>query len=313
MPKKVELIYQFNGPAVQDGIDVFKLSPLLLSIGELLQKGQTISHPEGHPLGVNIKPFKQGSFVIEIALFAQNNLQQLLDLVNSDSVQEIKEVLEWMGIIAGTTGGVIGLYKFLKGQPKRFEEVGPDEVRVTAQDDSSITVNKKTFALFQNSEIQQNIYNIYGNFLGQEGIETVDSYIEGSKQTAVKVSKADVPHFNPANTTPTDTKEDEKRNITRIFLKPKRVSLEGEPDNWSLRKGKDVVVTATIRDEEFLRKIKTGDIRLSKEDTLEVDLLEIQTIVNDDVNTKYEVLKIVNYRKANVQQGFFDQLEQEEN
>lgn len=311
MPNKVELIYKLNGSAVDQGVDVFKLSPLLLSIGELLQESREIALPNSKPIAVNIKPFKKGSFIIELAIYAQNNLQMLIDTVNSDQAKEIKELIEWLGIGfstgSATTYGVIQLYKFLKGQPKKFEETGPDEVRVYAQDDNSITVNKETFSLFQNNNIQQNIYNIYGSFLGQEGIDTVDSYLEEENTEKVTVDKSEVSFFNPANAIPTDANSEEKRNITRVFLKPKRISLEGEPDNWSLRKGKDLIITATIRDEDFLRKVKNLEIRLSREDTLEADLLEMQTIYNDEVTVKYEVLKIVNYKKANVQKGFFDE------
>lgn len=174
MTKKIDLIYQLQGPGVEKGVDVFKLSPLLFSIGDLLQTSQQIVHPNGHELGINIKPFKRGSFIIELSLFAQTNLQQLIDLVNTDSIKEIKETLEWLGIIsAAGTYSVIKIYKFLKGQPKKFEEVGPDEVRVVAKDGNAISVNKTVFSLFQNNKIQQDLYNIYGNFLGQEGVEAV--------------------------------------------------------------------------------------------------------------------------------------------
>lgn len=305
MTKKINLIYQLQGPGVEKGVDVFKLSPLLFSIGDLLQTSQQIAHPNGHELGINIKPFKKGSFIIELSLFAQTNLQQLIDLVNTDSIKEIKETLEWLGIISATgMYSVIKIYKFLKGQPKKFEEVGPDEVRVVAKDGNAISVNKTVFSLFQNNKIQQNLYNIYGNFLGQEGVEAVQSHLTGGEKEAVKITKADVPHFNPANAIPMEGKENENRNITRVFLKPKRVSLEGEPDNWSLRKGVDVILTATIRDTDFLNKVKSGEIRLANEDLLEVDLLEIQTLKDNEVGVKYEVVRVVNYQKSPIQTTF---------
>lgn len=113
-----------------------------------------------------------------------------------------------------------------------------------------------------------------------------------------------MPHFNPANAIPMEGEENEKRNITRVFLKPKRVSLEGESDNWSLRKGPDVILTATIRDPDFLDKIKNGEIRLANEDLLEVDLLEIQILKDNEPTVKYEVIKIINYQKSPVQTTF---------
>lgn len=301
MDKKVNLIYKLEGNLVNKGIDVFELSPLLLSIGKLIQDSNNIVHPNSERISVNVKPFQRGSFVIELALSATNNLQQIIHFINKDNTKQIKELLEWIGLIGGGTAGVIGIYKFLKGPPKKTE-VKADEVKVTDQNDNSITVNKKAFALFQNNDIQQNIYNIYGNFLGKDGVDSVKSYIkEDQEETEVKVIKDEVPYFNPANAMLDEVKDD-KRNITQCFLKPKRLSVEGEPDNWSFRKGGETVITATIKDDDFLDKIKSGEIRLSKEDLLEVNLLEIQEVNGDDIYAKYEVLKVLNYKPSPVQQ-----------
>ncbi len=307
MTNKVNLIYKLEGPKVDEGIDVFELSPLLLSLGKLIQNSNEIVNPTGKKIGVNIKPFQKGSFVIEILVFAQTNLQQLISYVNHDDVQQIKQLIEWLGLIGGGTTGVIAVYKFLKGRPKRID-AGPEEVKITAQNDTSITVDKQTYSLFQNSDVQQNIYNIYGDFLGKEGINKVKSFLKDEgEQKAVTVEKNDVPYFNPANAImQEDAKENEKRNITQCFIKPKRISVEGEADNWSFRKGVDTVITATIKDEEFLSKIKTGEIRLYGEDLLEVNLLEIQTVKNNEVYAKYEVIKVTKYIKAPVQKTLLE-------
>lgn len=303
MESKIDLIYRLNGPAIDTGIDVFQLSPLLLSLGKLIQQSQEIVSPGGKKLGVNIEPFQKGSFIIELAVFAQNNFQQILDTLNSSNVQEVKNLLEWIGIIGGGTTGVIQLYKYLKGKPKRIEEVGPDQIMFTTQEDNSIIVDKKVYSLYKNFNIQQSINDVYGNFLGQEGIETVESYLKGTERQEDKVivTKDLVPYFNPENTIPSDENQNEQRNITRAYLKPKRVSLEGEPNNWSLRKGSDIILTATIRDNDFLNKVRLGEIRLAKEDLLEVDLLEIQTLRGTEVETRYEVNRVINYTKAPVQ------------
>lgn len=308
MPQKINLIFRLTGEAVDQGIDVFELSPLLMSIGTLIQDGQSLVHPEGKKLGVNIKPFEQGSFIIELSIFAQNNLQQVLDLTNNSSVQEVKELIEWLGIIGSSGWGVLKIYKWLQGKPKKFEEVNENEVKIVNKEGNSITVNKNVFSLFQNTSIQQNIYHIYGNFLGKEGISSVESY-EPHSENAEKViiNKEDVSLFNPENTVPSETEdESESRNITRVYLKPKRISVEGEPNNWSLRKGEGIVITANIKDEEFLEKIRSGEIRLSSEDLLLVDLLEIQTVKDNDVSVKYEVNRVIEYKRAPIQTSLLD-------
>lgn len=302
MSNKVNLIYRLEGPAVENGIDVFQLSPLLLSLGNLIQQSQNAVSPTGKKLGVNIRPFQKGSFIIELSVFAQNNFQQLIDSVNSNNIQEVKSLLEWLGIISSSGIGLIQLYGYLKGKPKSIEEAGPNEVKFTAQDNSSIVVNRTVYNLYKNTQIQQDLNDVYGNFLGQEGIDKVESYISGANEDQkVTVTKDAAPYFNPANTIPSDENTNEKRNITRTYLKPKRVSLEGEPNNWSLRKGGDIVLTATVRDTDFLSKVISGEIRLAKEDLLETDLLEIQTLKGTEVETRYEIIRVVKYTKAPVQ------------
>lgn len=299
MSKAVDLIYKLEGPKVDRGIDVFQLSPMLLSIGQLIQDSNKLINPTSPEIAVNIKPFKEGSFIIEILLFAENNLQLLINSVNQDNVKEIKELLEWLGLTAMGTGGVIGIYKVLKGPPKTIERLEKGDVKITSQEGNSLVVNHKTFSLFQNNKVQQSVYNIYGNLLGKEGINTVKSYLKEEENNQVVVEKSDVPYFNPANTVPVEQiDENQKTNITRSFLKPKRISVEGEPDNWSFRKGPETIITASIKDVDFLNRIKSREIRLSNEDLIEVDLVETQTVNGLEINTKYDITKVWDYKPA---------------
>ncbi len=305
---KVDLIYKLEGSAVNEGIDILKLSPMLLSIGELIQESQSIAHPGGHELTINVKPFEKGSFIIEMALFAKDNLHQLLDIVNSDPAKDVKELLEWLGLISGAatgaTIGVVKIYKFLKGKPKRVEKLESGDVKLFSNDDNSITVNKKSFALFQNTNIQQKIYNIYGDSLANTGVDKVSSYLKSEPDQKVEVSKAEVAYFNPANAILNDEDEtaNEKKNIVTMFLNPKRVSVEGEPDNWSFRKGQDEIIKATIKDNEFLDKLKRNEIRLVHGDLLEVTVVIVQSIGKDgQVYSKNEIIKVLNYKPAPIQ------------
>ena len=57
--EKVDLIYKLNGD-FENGIDVFELSPVLLSLGQLITESQKTLYPDRLPLVVNIRPFKEG-------------------------------------------------------------------------------------------------------------------------------------------------------------------------------------------------------------------------------------------------------------
>ena len=103
--EKIDLIYKLNGD-FEDGIDVFELAPVLLSIGQLISESQKILYPDGPPLAVNVRPFKEGSFDIQIILHPVSNIQKILDIIRSPGGSDIKELLQYIGLIIPTVGAV---------------------------------------------------------------------------------------------------------------------------------------------------------------------------------------------------------------
>jgi len=103
--EKIDLIYKLNGD-FEDGIDVFELAPVLLSIGQLISESQKILYPDRPPLAVNVRPFKEGSFDIQIILHPVSNIQKILDIIRSPGGSDIKELLQYIGLIIPTVGAV---------------------------------------------------------------------------------------------------------------------------------------------------------------------------------------------------------------
>ena len=82
MKKGVDLIYKFNGN-IENGIDVFELSPILLSFGKLINEAHKTLFPEEPEIAINIKPFEKGSFEISIWMFAKDVMQRILNYITS--------------------------------------------------------------------------------------------------------------------------------------------------------------------------------------------------------------------------------------
>jgi hypothetical protein len=69
-PKNVELIYKLDGNLKE--VDVFRLAPALLAAGHVIQEAhKDLGAP--HEIGVNVKPFGEGSFVVDIVLVVKSN------------------------------------------------------------------------------------------------------------------------------------------------------------------------------------------------------------------------------------------------
>ncbi len=310
--KNVDLIYRLDGEEgkIANGLSVFEIAPILLSVGELIKESNKTLYPLGREIAVNVKPFRDGSFIIDIVIFAQNNLQEILDYVDRDNVQQIKELLEWIGIIVGSPiAGGVSLYKlitFLKGKPKTVEKIKPDEIRYTGEDGNSITVPKQVHQLFQNCTIQNVFYNGFGKPLEQNGISKIETYLKDdnkSDSSTVEFSKKEagfLKDYSDAEVPSLDSEEVVETKM-EVFLSPKRGSFDADPRQWSFRMGgaDNQIITATIKDEEFLEDCKIGKVKPHHTDVLKVRLIQKIKKINEKLDPNsisFEVEKVLEYQ-----------------
>jgi hypothetical protein len=306
--RHLNFIYKLEGDVTE--IDVFKLAPTLLAIGELIQEGNRSLYPSGQQIGVNVKPFREGSFVVDMTLFSGSSLQQIIDLFSVHAIDQLTTLLRSIGLITSTTYGAVKLIKFLKGRPKSVEEIGPGEFRYTSIEDKSVTVDGSVHTLISNSKVTTNIYKIYvAPMEDLSSVKDVVTYLKDDPESEVKVDRDDAPIFKEyANPSPVPGEMDETvKEFTQpdVYLNPKRGSFDGDPKDWSFRRGhgEGDIITATIKDKDFLARCLNGEHRLNHNDLLIVDLLERQKIIGTKVQKPtYEIVKVKEYIKGDVQQ-----------
>jgi hypothetical protein len=299
----LNFVYQLDGDVKE--VDVFKLAPTLLSLGQLIQDSNRALNPDSsREISVNVKPFRAGSFIVDLTIFPDSQLRQLLDFLHPHSIEQLKGLLESIGLIAtgmgATVVGAVKTIRFLKGKPKSVEEIKPGEFRFTAVDGRSITVDRSTHTLLNNSSVTQNIYKIYVDPLeSQSSITDVKTYLKENESNAVKVDRSEIPilrEFTNPSPNPGEVKETVKETVHKdVFLNPKRGAFGDDPKDWSFYRGDDVI-TATVKDKEFLTKYARGEVRLNHTDLLTVDLLEKQKVKGTLVQKPvYEILKVTKY------------------
>jgi hypothetical protein len=306
MPEShLNFVYKLEGDVRE--VDIFKLAPTLLALGELIQESNKALYPEGKEIGVNVKPFRDGSFIVDLSMFPQSHLQQLLEFFTPHSLEQLKTLLEVIGLTGGgatgMTVGAVKAIKFLRGKPKTVEEVKPGEFRITTIDDRSITVDRSVKTLLSNNSITNNIYKIYANPLEEQpNVQDVKTYLREDEAKAITVSREELPSFkefaNPSPE-PTDLLETIKETTHNgVFLNPKRGAFGDDPKDWSFYRGEEII-TATIKDKEFLARYSEGEVRLNQSDLLTVDLLERQKVRGTIVQKPtYEVLRVTSYVKG---------------
>lgn len=302
--KHVNLIYKLSGDEekINEGLSVFEIAPILLSVGELIKKSNQIIRQDRNELSVNVKPFRKGSFIIDVVIFAQNRFNELLEFIKNDQVREIKELLEWIGLISAGGVSLYHLIKFLKGKPKAVEQISPNEIKYTSQENNSIVVTKEVHQLFQDCNIQNVIYNALGRPLEQDGITKVTTFPEDNPEQPTEFTKKEAEYLKNYSDAiiPSLVTEEAIHNNMKAYLIPKRGSFDGDPRQWSFRMS-DSVITATIKDDKFLARCKNGDIRPNHKDILLVDLIQKIKKVNgklDPDSISFEVEKVIEYQKG---------------
>ena len=305
---KVNLIIKLEGPAIEEGLNLFDLAPSLIAIGNVITESNKILNPEGREIAINIKPFEKGSFIIDLYLFAQTNFDQILSFISSDYAEQIKTLLEWIGLtvaIGGGGKGLIQLIKFLKSKPQNVEKLSSGDIRYTNKDGQSFTTNEKVNKLYNNCVIQNNTYQGFGKLLQQKGINEINTYIKDDIKSLETIKKEDVEALkNYSEISGEENIINESESV--IFLKFKRGSFDGDGNNWSFRIGNKNIIVAVVKDDIFLKKVKSGEIRPNHKDTFEVILKTKQKMKNEELITSYEIMKVLKYTEAPKQMNIFN-------
>lgn len=303
--EKIDLIYKLNGD-FENGIDVFELAPVLLSLGNLISESRKTIYPDKPPLAVNVRPFKEGSFDIQIILHPVSNIQKILDIIRSPGGNDIKELLQYIGLIippVGATGAgcisLIKLIKWLKGKPKNIEKTNAHELKYIDNNGNGILVDPKIHALYQNISIQQTIYNGIARPFENKHVENIECFIKDDQNTRELIESDIVePCKNYATgEIPSAEEITENINIRKLWVHPKRISCEGESNSWSFRiVGSDETLKVTnIKDEQFLENVKESRYRLASADKLYIEVQEKQKMQGDKGTMSYEIIRVIEY------------------
>ena len=123
---EVHLMYTIVGP--QDAVPVFELSRTLEALGNVIEEGDHVLYPDRHQLVVRVRPFQEGSFLMDLVLSLQHNPTVLFFLTQPEAIARIEQVLEHLGLIkkAGEAiKTVLEVIEFLRnGKARRIEPTG---------------------------------------------------------------------------------------------------------------------------------------------------------------------------------------------
>jgi len=276
-------------------IDVDLLIESLVSYSSVIQESAAYLSP-GIKVNIKIKAPREGSFIILLNLIAEN----ANDLFTKENVALASEIIT-------IVGGLYSLKKWIakNGKP---ETVKPDEDNSIEifNNNGSITVNQSVYNIYQeNPKVRENLRNTFSKL--KERGEITDFSIKDvdlSKEI-FQVNKEDFAALASSDDEIEQKKqevlkENQELSVFKVVFK--------ENYKWEFYY-QGVKIYASIKDNEYFKKIEKGEIAFRSGDKLIVNL-KIEQVFNESANTfvndSYHITKVIKHipRPSLVQDTF---------
>lgn len=288
MSQRFHIVY--DGSALDTHVmDVRDLAPAMLAINDLLTNAN--KEINGDKLKVELKVkanFKQGSFGIEF-IEHLHWVSQVKHLLLSDAVTAAANASGLIGLIGLFGGGVIALYKKLKGEPPLKIEENLNGAKVFYSETEYMEVSKEVLRLYRNKTIASDLKKMLEP-LDKDGIDSFYVVKDDDKENvALFISSDEVPYFKFQ-----DTEDDLGENISISYLQIDSLTFR-EKNKWKFAYG-DTTISASILDDLFLQNIDNGEIRFGKGDLLKVKLRTSQKFSHGKLKIDYEIIEVLEHK-----------------
>lgn len=281
---------RYDGPALVDHtMDVRDLAPALLAIGEMFDAANLALNGDATSIRVNVRAHEPGCFSIDLDV-VQSILRQGIALLKGDEVTAALNLKELLFGAAFAGVGLVNLLKWLRGrQPDRIERLPNDMVRLTIGSDT-IDVPVKLLRLYQDIAVRTALEKVVEHPLQKDGVDTV-AFLDQTVETAV-VSDSDAASFKAPTFEERIVVEDVRKAAFSI------VSLAFKEDNkWRLYDGQNQI-SATIADDDFLRRVDQNLVSFAKGDVLVCEVRFTQRQTAKGLITEHIVERVLEHRRA---------------
>lgn len=264
---RADFTLTYDGPALQNHeMDVRELAPAMLAVGELFDAMNLLLNGESAEVQINVKAHEPGCFSVVFDII-QNWRDGALSLLTGDYIAAALNLKELL--LGGA--GLIWWIRAHKGKmPDKVEKLSGNMLRVHYGAES-FDVPLQLLRLYQDLSVRHALEKVVYRPLQNPGIDLVEF---GERQNpAQQVTEADASSFQapeiPEKILVSDTREAAFSIVSLAFK---------EDNKWRLHDGQNSV-SATIEDEDFLRRVNQNTIRFAKGDVLvcEIEFLQKQT------------------------------------
>lgn len=289
MAERFYVIY--DGWALEHHLmDVRDLAPAMIAVNDLLSNANKALNGDKADLNLKVNAsFRAGSFGMELHTVV-HFLSQIRDMFASDNASAISNawtILEIVGFVG--SAGLIGLIRFLKGKKptKIIDEDG--RLKVYLNETEYYETDGKVVKLYKNRTIVSDLNKMLEP-LEKDGIDSFFVSRTGDKKDAdLAIDESELTYFEYQ-----EIENDLSENITETFVQIEAAVFK-DNNKWKFDNGGSPI-NAAILDEEFLRKIDSGELRFGKGDLLKVKLKTIQTFAHGKLKTEFQVIEVLEHK-----------------
>ncbi|MEM9378256.1 MAG: hypothetical protein AAGA72_18720 [Pseudomonadota bacterium] len=301
MARRTKATIRYDGPALAEHeMDVHRLAPALLGLGDLCRVANHALNSDAASVKVLVRAdVEQKCFQLEFEL-VQSLYERLTTVLEQDQVQDAKDILEWIGILAGGTAGagatLFGLYRFLsRKQPKDTISVSNADANgnVTYQivgDGNSLIVPGPVDQIARDPRALSSFKRMLEP-LQHAGYETVE--FEHFETRAALFTREEAKQIIALSEDELIVERDgELVSLIKTSVKVRKAVFEGD-SVWGINYKR--AVDAKMLDTEWLEDFQAGRIPLPPKSRLVVDLRETVPVDEDRMEqgaARYEIVKV---------------------
>lgn len=295
---KAQITIGFDGAAAQGEMEVADLAPLLLAWADVFKTANEALNGDRASARVVITATAPGSFLVSLGLDigVMDQIRGLIDAAVAHqeriiAANNLLDVLLKSGtVVAGTGVGVFEIIKRLGGRrPARTERHVDGSVTIEL-DGIKLTLPAAAAKLIENAAFREAMARLGERLSAADGIdETFVAEHDKAKSWSIRRSEAKSLRLPP----PEDREPEVVSTRRQVWLELVSTHFRGDY-KWRFTDG-DTTFTATIEDQEFLRKVENGDVSFSAADKILVELEEEQEIGNEIRKLATRVVKVIRH------------------
>lgn len=265
-------------------IDVDLLIESLVNYSSVTQESAAYLSP-GIKVNIKIKAPREGSFIILLNLIAEN----ANDLFTRENVALTSEII-------AIVGGLYSLKKWIakKGKPETIKPNEDNSIEIS-NSNGNITISQSVYNIYQeNPRVRENLRNTFSKLKERNEITDFSIKDVDANQNIFYVEKEDFPLLASADDEIEQKKqevlkENQELSVFKVVFK--------ENYKWEFYY-QGVKIYASIRDDDYFKRIERGEIAFRSGDKLIVNL-NIEQVFNESANTfvneSYHIVKVIKH------------------